>query len=227
VHNLGVIDLETTFDWSQIRLYPELQVIYHTLAQFALQQYGVESIDVSHVSVFTLHPLPHGCSADCAADEWAEEVGRLLTVHKDCCTGVPFIGVGCTSAFAGGALTTYDNPDSLPCFPLIGPNQVGALADYMVWDVPDDSRCVEVTFADAKSKIRLLGGKFNKAKGSSHSQVQFVGGRTWPLDSNYDVIPEDYLRELEDITGYKLPVIKYVLTRGKWPPRVKRALAHN
>jgi hypothetical protein len=49
-----------------------------------------------------------------------------------------------------------------------------------------------------------------------------VGGRTWPLDSNLAEIPDNFLTELTDITGYKLAVVKYALVEGELPPRKKR-----
>ena len=221
-----VMDLDITFDWSRIAEFPELQVIYHVLAQMALQQHGVVAVNVSSVKARSLHPLPKACRADGAGQIWSEEAGRLLTVHDEECGGnTAFIGVGCTSAFAGGTLGEYDNPQSLPCFPLVGPNQVSCLADSFQWDVPEGVDRMAISFDTAKNRVSLLGGRVTKPKGSSHYEVKFKGGRTWPLDVNFPEVPEQYLKQLESITGFELAVIKYVLVYGKWPKRKSR-IAH-
>ena len=105
---------------------------------------------------------------------------------------------------------------------LIGPDRIRHLLDAEEWDVPEDVGRQSVSFDDAKNRIRFLGGTITKPKGSSHYQVKFRDARTWPLDSNYTEVPEKYLKELIEITGYQLPVIKYVLLNGKLPTKRKR-----
>ena len=128
----------------------------------------------------------------------------------------------CCGVYFRFALGKYANPEGLPCFPLIGPEGVGTLADSVEWDIPDGVSRMSISFDNAKNRIRLLGGKVNKPKGSSHYEVEFKGGRTWPLDVNYPEVPERYLKELIPITGQELDVIKYVLLYGKWPKQKKR-----
>jgi hypothetical protein len=212
------------FDWSKISEFPQLQIIYYTLAQFGLQLSGVESIDVSGVSGHQPHPVPRGCTEGNLVGDWSDETGRLYALHEGCrpANAQPFIAVACTSAFAGEALGGYENPGNVPHFVLIGPDGIEHLLDAEEWDVSDDVARQSVSFDDAKNKIRLLGGTVTKPKGSSHYQVRFMNARTWPLDFNYPDVPEAYLKELIPITGFELRVIKYVLLNGKWPKRRKR-----
>jgi hypothetical protein len=207
------------FDWSKIREFPQLQAIYYALAQLGLQQAGVQSFDLSGVLGYRKHPVPKGCLDGIIVDDWADEIGRLYLVHHRCADRIGFIGVACTHAFAEEPLGEYENPEDQPCFPLVGPDQVHALNDSEFWDVPDDVSRRNVSFDDAKKKICLLGGVVTKPSGGSHYQVKFAGHRTWPLDANHPEVPERYLRELREITGFDLPVIKYVLLLGKWPTR--------
>ncbi|HEX3106353.1 MAG TPA: hypothetical protein VHQ22_18070 [Terriglobales bacterium] len=214
------------FDWTRIGEYPELQVIYHIIAQLGLQPAGVLSIDVSEETPYIPHPVPEGCAEQGVAPQWADETGRLFTRHERMrrLDEGPFIGVACTCAFAGEALGTYVNPDNVPHFPLIGPAEVLSLSDGEEWQVPEGIIRQSISFENAKNRIRLLGGTVTKPKGSSHYQVKFKGARTWPLDYNYRDVPEKYLRELEPITGVRLSVIKFVLLNGKWPEKKNRLL---
>jgi hypothetical protein len=217
---------EETFDWSQAHKYPRLGIIYSVLGQFGLQQHGVLSVDVSSVSQYSPHPLPDGVQVGDLGVTWSDEVGRLFTMHSArCSTGKYFIGIACTNAFAGGVKGTYDNPQRLPAFPLVGPQEVNGLDDSFAWEIPANTRQVKVTFREAFSQIHKLGGTITKPKGSSHYQVRFQGERTWPLDYNLDPIPDDFLRELVPITKYSLELIKYVLVHGKFPRRKCRLSA--
>ena len=40
--------------------FPDLQIIYRVLAEFGLQQHGVQRIDVSTMDSYQLHPVPKG-----------------------------------------------------------------------------------------------------------------------------------------------------------------------
>jgi len=211
------------FDWSKMGEFPQLHTIYYALAQLGLQQSGVQAVDVSHVAGHEPHPVPRGCLDGILIDDWSDEMGRLYVVHRGCSPRPPgFIGVACTNAFAGEPLGEYDNPENRPHFSLVGPDQISSLEDAEVWDVPEDVRRRSVSFEDAKRRIAMLGGVVTKPSGGSHYQVKFSGHRTWPLDYNHTEVPERFLRELQDITGYDIGVIKHVLLLGKWPKRKNR-----
>lgn len=218
-----IVSLDQTFCWEVIERYPDVQIIYRVLAELGLQQHGVKRVDVSELQLVHTHPLPAGVESNAFSLRWTEELGRLWTLHsKNCAIGRYFIGIACTLAFAGQPKGNYENPDNLPTFPLVGPDETGNLDDSLKWDVPAGIGERKVSFKDAHNRIALLGGTVHKPTGSSHYQVRFEGARTWPLDVNIDPIPERFLKQLEPITGQKLEVIKYVLLNGVWPRRVPR-----
>lgn len=218
-----IVNLDQTFCWEVIARYPEVQIIYRVLAELGLQQHGVRRVDVAAIQLVHVHPLPAGIESNAFSLRWTEELGRLYTLHsKHCSPGEFFIGIACTSAFAGGKKGRYENAANLPAFPLVGPDEVGALDDSFEWDIPAGTQAREVSFNDAYNRIVLLGGTVHKPTGSSHYQVRFEGARTWPLDVNIDPIPNRFLKQLEPITKQKLVVIKYVLLNGEWPRRVPR-----
>lgn len=218
-----ILNLEQAFCWEVVARYPEVQVIYRVLAELGLQQHGVRRVDVAVVKLVHTHPLPSGIESNTFSLKWAEEVGRLYTLHSErCSAGNFFIGVACTSAFAGEQKGSYENADDLPTFPLVGPSEVDDLDDSLEWDIPADTRNRKVSFNDAYKRIAFLGGTVHSPTGSSHYQVRFAGARTWPLDANIDPIPDRFLKQLEPITGQKLQVVKYVLLNGGWPKRVPK-----
>jgi hypothetical protein len=206
-------------EWVGVRDYARLKTIVDVLGQLALQQRGVHRIQVSQIEGAIPHPLPLGCDALILGAIWSDEVGRLLVLHsRHAMAGRFFIGIASGSAFAGGALGGYDNASAVPTFPLVGPDQLSNLDDAFIWDLPNDIHQRNVTFDQARHNIGILGGIVKPPRsGTSHYQVQFATGRTWPLDSNFDVLPERYLDELVPITRCSLNVIRYVLTLGDWP----------
>jgi hypothetical protein len=218
-----IMKLDQTFCWEVIAKYPEVQIIYRVLAELGLQQHGVRRVDVTSQKFVNVHPLPAGIESNAFSAKWAEELGRLYTLHLDRCSpGKFFIGVACTSAFGGKQKGNYENPYNLPALPLVGPVEVSDLDDSLEWQIPAGTHGRKVTFNDAYNRIQMLGGTVHQPTGSSHYQVRFKGGRTWPLDANIDPVPERFLKELEPITGQKLGVIKHVLITGTWPKRVSR-----
>jgi hypothetical protein len=218
-----IVSLDQTFCWEVMATYPEVQIIYRVLAELGLQQHGVKRVDVAAIQLVHAHPLPAGIESNAFSLKWAEELGRLCTLHsRNCVPGRFFIGVACTSAFGGEQKGNYENGGNLPTFPLVGPNEVDDLDDSLEWDVPAGMHERKVSFKDAYNRIALLGGIVHKPTGSSHYQVRFKGARTWPLDINIDPIPDRFLKQLEAITGKKLEVIKYVLLSGEWPRRASR-----
>ena len=211
------------FDWTRMNEFPQLLDIYNVLIRLALQQSGVERVDLSGVTAHHAHPVPHGCENLLSAPPWAEEIGKLYVLHNERCNGGdPFVAVACTLAFAGEHLGAYSHSDGTAHFALIGPEDVAQLSDSVEWDLPDGIANRSVSFDQAKNRLRMLGGSVKKAKGSSHYQVKFAGERTWPLDKNYRFVPDVYLAELEDITHLPLSVIKFVLINGIWPGKRRR-----
>jgi hypothetical protein len=212
---------DCTFDWTKTRIYPQLEVIYRLLMDFGLQKGGIDTVDLMKVTTTFVHPLPVGSESCPFSKEWSREMGKVYTLHERCRPLRPFVGVVCMSAFSGGPLGIYE--ESCTAFlPLVGPIEALHLDDAYVWDLRLEWANRTITFDEAKRNVHVIGGKFNKGKGTSHNQVTFVGGRTWPLDSNLAEIPDNFLTELTDITGYKLAVVKYALVEGELPPRKKR-----
>lgn len=214
-------DCDTTFDWSKSQHYRRLDIIYRLLGDFGLQKGGVEALDLSDFDAQFVHPLPVGTEKCPLGPEWAIEMGKLYVLHKECCKGRTFVGIGCMSAFSGGPLGSYQ-PDCIDFLPLVGPPEVSKLDDAYTWNIREEWKNRVITFDEAKRNIHVIGGTLQKPRGTSHCQVTFEGGRTWPLDSNHGEIPERFLAELAVITGYDLPVIKYALVEGELPPRCGR-----
>lgn len=218
-----ILELEWTFCWEVMKRYPSAETIYRLLAELGLQPHGVIRIDVSRITDFHPHPLPKDTEANAFSLTWSRELGRLWKIHSEkLAHGRHCVGVACTLAFSGEGKGSYENPDKLPVFPLIGPQEIGALEDCFEWDLPSGIHKQRVSFDEARKRLPVLGGNVSEPKGSSHYQVRFAGARTWPLDRNIDPVPDDFLRELVPITGQPLEVIKYVLLNGDWPARVFR-----
>lgn len=216
-----IVRLDETFCWEIQQKYPEAQIIFYVLAQLGLQQQGVHRIDLSTIPLVKPHPLPKGCDCDEFSLRWSEELGRLYVLHSTrSIAGKYFIGVACTTAFAGKTKGSYLNPLKHPYFPLVGPDELGSLDDAYDWEIPPGTSKQKISFKDAYNKIRLLGGEVHQPSGSSHYPVKFKGKRTWPLDSNIDPVPDRFLKQLEAITGERLEVIKFVLLNGGWPRKL-------
>jgi hypothetical protein len=76
-----------------------------------------------------------------------------------------------------------------------------------------------VSFEAAQKNCFALGAsEVRKPKRGSHYKVKFHGARSWILDPNDDPVPEAYLKQLEQITGFRLGTIIYTLREGKLPP---------
>jgi hypothetical protein len=218
-----IIELEWNFCWDVVSRFPKVEIIYRLLAELGLQQHGVLRVDVANVNDFHNHPIAKQIEPTSFTMTWAQELGRLWKLHSARSSqGRFFIGVACTFAFSGEKKGTYENPEKLPVFPLLAPEELGILEDCFEWDLPAGMHNRTVRFEDARSRISLLGGRVFKPSGSSHYQVRFSGARTWPLDFNIDPIPDRFLKELVPITGQKLEMIKYVLLNGHWPKRIFR-----
>ncbi len=219
-------DLVEDFEWQRAGPFLLLNDIHRLLNQWFLQPHErLVKIDVSHIERYRPHPLPKGRENQGLIEFWSDELGKMLVFHDSyCCSTEYFIGVACESAFSGGTLTEYDNPDSRRAFPLVGPNEVEYLSDAYDWsDIPADIHQRKVTFDNACRNCFLIGAiRIDNPSSGSHYKVRFKGSRPWILDSNYDPVLEDHLKELVEITGYPLNVIKTALIEGRMP--MKRVL---
>jgi hypothetical protein len=189
---------------------------------FLRQHERLIEIDLAGVSEYEQHPLPAGAETGELIDFWSDEMGRLLVLHDQCCPANQFfIAVVCPHAFAGETRGCYGNRAGLRAFPLVGPDDVDTLADAYVWLTPSDSHQWSVSFEDAKRNVFVLGARDveTSSGGGSHYMVRFPGERSWPLDKNVDPIPDDFLKELIAISGYPLPVVRFVLKRGHLPEK--------
>lgn len=227
IHLILTTDLQQIveeFDWSRTGPYPLLGEIFKLLNLWFLQPHDrLVKIDVENIDNYHPHPLPQSCRKEGLTIFWSDEVGRILTLHDRYSRSKFFIGIGCESAFAGEKLGLLDNPNNQRAFPLIGPREIDLLQDAYEWSTPLDIHQKEVTFQDVHKNYKILGATHIQSPTSgSHYKVMFRGQRPWVLDPNNDPIPERFLRELIEITGYPINVIKTALVFGKLPDRVIR-----
>jgi hypothetical protein len=218
-------ELVAECDWQERSNYGQLVDIHRFLAQLLLQPPpGLIRIDVSAVAEWRGHPIPEGCGSEGLIDFWVDELGKLLLLHDACGTRDRFfIGVACSRGFAGGPVGEYINPSGARAFPLVCPHSLDTLEDAYEWDVPSDFHTKPISFDDARRHVFRLGAtSVDPPVGDSHYKVRFPGGRPWTLDPNVDPVPDRFLRELVDITGYPLAVIKTTLRTGALPGRKLR-----
>lgn len=209
----------TDFDWSRPELNGLLLDIYHLLnLLFSQDHFYLVQANVAHIDAEEAHPIPRGTEENGLVEFWADDMGKLLSLHdQECRPEEFFIGIACPYAFAGQEKGEYDNPDGRRVFPLVGPGDLNRLENAYEYEVPHDIHRRLVTFAEAKKNLKVIGGDVRKPNGSSHYMAHFVGARSWPLDMHFDELPDFYVEELEEITGYSLNVIKVALTTGKLP----------
>jgi hypothetical protein len=224
---LRLIADPSNFDFARYDERPHLRDILRLIQQWVLQPHeGIEEIDVSGVQdhEYEPHPVPEGCEGKGLVEFWEDEVGRILFVHDAVCEKAAFfIGVVCNSAYAGGPLGQYNNPDAKRCFPLVGPDETANLSDAYVWDVPHDVIRKQVSLGDFRKNFRRIGAiSISQPSRGSHCRVEFAGGRTWPLDNNHDPIPQGHLRTLSQATGLPVGVLKDSLINGRDPRKVCR-----
>jgi hypothetical protein len=173
------------------------------------------------------HPIPENCQTQQGLEEiWADEMGRLLVFHDDYSrNGEYFIGIACEKAFAGNSIGQYEPHTCSRFFPLVGPDNCDCsennslLANAFEPREPPGYTHPEVSFEAAQKNCFALGAsEVRKPKRGSHYKVKFHGARSWILDPNDDPVPEAYLKQLEQITGFRLGTIIYTLREGKLPP---------
>jgi len=224
---LRLIADPTSFDFSRYDECPQLRDILRLIQQWVLQPHeGIEAIDVSRVQdeEYQSHPVPQGSEGKGLVEIWQDEVGRLLFVHDTVCNGTEFFtGVACDSAFAGGPLGEYDNPDNRRAFPLVGPDEIVNLSDAYVWNVPHDVIRKHISVRGFRKNYRHIGAiRISQPSRGSHCRVEFPEGRAWSLDNNYDPIPREHLRTLCQTTGYPVEVLKDCLINGRDAQKVCR-----
>lgn len=218
-----------SFDWESRTDDPHLKAllrdIWRYLNEWFLTPHNrLIQINLSDVKDYKSHPTPKGCSTAGLVEIWADEVGRLLTLHDKCCPKqYYFIGIACEQAYSGLPPNTYDNPKQR-CFPLVGPKDIqDRLIDAYDWQKDSNTHRQKVYVKDFLNNYKAIGGISNENPNKgSHCQIKFRGKRTWTLDVKIDPIPDKFLRELIPITGYPLDVIKYVLLNGCIPELILR-----
>ncbi len=221
-------ELVENFDWNVREEYTILLEIYRLLHQWFLQQHeSLISLDLSDITRYYAHPIPEGCQSQGLIDFWSDEVGKLLSKHdRHCLNNKFFIGIACESAYCTGHSKCYINPKKLRVFPLLGPGDISILEDAYEWVVNTDIRNKNVSFNDVIRNYMTIGSYvLERPTGGSHYKLKFKGGRSWALDANINPVDEEYLRELETITGYPYLVVKYALINGELPRRRLRILA--
>lgn len=208
------------FEWTDAADQALLFEVHRALANLFLVPHGLHAIDTTVVRQWRPHPVPSGCEAQGFIAIWADEAGKLLAIHdasRNRANGF-CIGIACANAFSGEALGSYSGPIQ-HAFPLCGPEEIGELQDAFIWVTSDNITRKDVSYADAKRHLPVIGGTVHPQHGSSHHRVEFAGARSWVLDSNDDPVPEFYLRELVPITGMPLKAIKQALITGELPER--------
>lgn len=216
------------FDWVRDSACMPLLVEIHRLVNAWVIHPGIQFVraNVDNVSVYTPHPIPDGCPTNAPLiSDWSDEVGRLWILHERTGESNYFIGIACTSAFAGKSLSEYPrNSNVVRVFPIVGPDDLGTLSNAFEWDLPQQLNHREVSFHQAYKHLPLIGATNIRRprSGGSHYVATFSGKRSWTLDSNDDPVPDTYLDQLVPITGYPIDMIRYVLTEGRLPPKKLR-----
>ena len=183
---------------------------------------GLVIVDVSSVTDHSPHPVPVGVANDGLIEIWRDELGRVARLHNERCSdGKPFAAVGSAKGFAGLAVEGYegqveDSKDEP--LPLVNREQLSSLAD--AFEFVPSSGGLAVSIKAARRNLYLLGAtRIDPPRGTSHEKVHFPGARPWPLDPNYDPIPDFMLAQLSGITGVPTWAVRHTLALGNLPPR--------
>jgi hypothetical protein len=134
--------------------------VYRLLAQWFLQRHeALAELDLSGVANYQPHPVPVGCKRDKWVEFWADELGRLLEVHKECGPPAGFsVAVACEKAFAGEPVGRYDGAPANGAFPLIGRDQLkSTLVDAYEWEIDRDIVRKHVSLKMARENCFALG----------------------------------------------------------------------
>lgn len=211
------------FNWQEVTSYPILQVIHSLIVQWLLQpNAGVRLIPTNDGCTFP-HPIPEGSGDGPLIALWRDEIGFLFDRYQRGNPGTPFVGIACINAFSKEPLGQYETPNEGNQFPLVGPDEIPTLSSIYVWQIDTDLHQRSVSYAAARKNLPLLGAVVAPRPVGSHYKVTIPGApRSWPLDCNFDVVPDHYLRELEPIARLPFDVIKSVLLNGTFPPMTDR-----
>jgi hypothetical protein len=225
-------DLVESFDFNVNFAGPASEVHAWLSRLFLQGQSYIVECDCSNHRGAQIHPLPPGIVANAGmVAEWCAEMGGVLVWHDQFASaGEYYIGIACGMAFAGHPIEDYCSTGSQPGsggrrFPIIGhpSSYTGSSSPVRCakkFCLPNGYAGRPVTFANACRNVFRLGATaVTRPKNGSHYKVVFPGHRPWPLDKNDDPLPERYLRELTEITGYEYPVVRYTLSEGKLPER--------
>ena len=218
-----LIEFVDNFDWSRAELHPLLLEILNFLNQLFLRSRHTGKIAslCDQVNDFAPHPLPENTENAGLAEIWCDELGKIFSVHKEKQQQPFFIGIACSSAFAGGDIAKFPSEQINNAFPLIAPDSIGQLDDAYYWNVSRDILQRDVSIADARRNIFILNAvSIDPPSAGSHFKVNFPGSRPWILDPNNDPIPIRFLKQLEEITGYPVAVVKHGLLEGNLPQQV-------
>jgi hypothetical protein len=216
------------FDYTRYNECAYLRDIRRLIQEWVMysSRQGIEMIDVSEIKNHQPHPSPENWRERGLITMWQDEVGKIFYIHDRLCDKQEFfVGVACDSAFAGGKLGEYHNPDNVRSFPLVGPDTVSTLSDAYEWYVPDDIHRLSVKISDFRRNYRFIGAVDilpPSGQGGSHCPVKFRESRSWPLDIHYDPIPREHLRTLSQVTKYPVKVLKDSLINGRYPRKVCR-----
>ena len=214
------------FDWNERNNYSLIVDIHRLLNQWFLKSHDrLIRIDLSDIVDYKQHPIPEGCNQLGLVDIWADEVGKLLKLHDSCCPGKSyFIGIACEKAYSGLTPRCYCNHKADRYFPLVGPNEIpNLLIDAYDWESIPNIHNRKIYIDDIFNNYRALGAsKIINPSGGSHYKMIFPNSRPWVISNNIDPIPDTFLDELIDITGYPIKVIKEALCTGEKPRKILR-----
>jgi hypothetical protein len=201
---------------------PLLLDVRKAICQWFLKPHsGLVKIDTSAISCDQPHPIPQSCNQCQVLDFWSDELGKVLHLHDLRQRTGYHIGIACESAFSGGELGRYQGQPSGRYFPLVGPEDIQRLEKAYEWNVDCNIHRQHVRIREFEKNYILLGGiEIISSSSGSHDRVQFKNGASWTLDRNYDPILDQYLSQVENITGYPLNVIKHVLINGVMPDKL-------
>lgn len=208
-----------------VNQYPLLAEIHRLFVQMFLQPHnGIIFVRFLEHQDSPPHPVPTSAANGPWIDLWQEELGQLLSIHNQTCdAGRCYIGIADERGFAG-VLNVDNQPAThgeMRSFPLIGPDNFEVLSDHAYYYVSEDVVSKPISFSQAKSNCKLLGATavLNPRNGSHYKVVFPNAPRPWTLDSNLREIPDRYLSELQEITGYEKCFVIAVLVSGRLPPR--------
>ena len=224
-------DFMDDFDWTSPSSNLLIE-IYRLLSQLLLRQDDriidadryLDRINSFDTLNYYPHPLPSRCeNQEGVLELWSNELGKILWLHDRCCSeGDFFIGIACAYGLADEELDEYINPENYRVFPLVSHQNIEKLIDAYDWEIPSDIHQKNVTVENIKKNYQVIGGVLESPEGGSHYKVKFPGQRPWTFSVNTDPLPERYLKQLVEKTGYPIGAIKTALISGKVPKKILR-----